>query len=148
MKTLICLVLVLGMPWAGFCAEEWEMHWLKGLQQQQERQYAEAIDEFSEAIRLIPESEIDAHTSIWYDRGMNYDALNQHEKALEDFDFISYRKLPLETRLRVLMARHTVLEKMMEETRIAYRTKYDKDLEARFPEIEFTETGVALKPGF
>ncbi|HRD56072.1 MAG TPA: tetratricopeptide repeat protein [Parachlamydiaceae bacterium] len=87
-------------------SENWENHWIKGLEEAKKENSALAEEQLSLAIKLVEEKSDFTHPYLYIARGNAYIQQKKYMEALSDFNkALAFKELILNDQLKSLMGR-------------------------------------------
>lgn len=128
--------------------DEWFNHWVSGMNLFQNKNYNEAIAEFSQAINFceVNAKMDESHVHLYNDRGQALMLSNQHTEAIADFSkVIESQQAPIQQTIRALWGRTTCygIVEDCENFQLDYEKL--KITDPDYPKVEYTNDYVIFR---
>jgi hypothetical protein len=143
MKTLMIIASFISI----FCyAEEWQNHWIKGVECCEEKQFNEASYLFDLAIESMEAEGVADHPHVYVDRARLNLLLNRTEEAISDLDkALSNEKINYQEKLRALVSRFIARAQLGIEQGALEDLKTFGELKIDKPVMEMTEKKIIIR---
>lgn len=144
------LLIVLMLAFACCHAEEdemtWEDYWVSGVYSCSQKEYADGMMYFSEAINRLEASNDKNFPQIYIDRGKLFLMQSDYNSAFKDFELaMQSDRLTTQDKIRISVNRLTAYSELEKHSEVVAELDYLKSIDPNYPKIEFTEHYIFIR---